>query len=169
MFYGAAFDALPVPLQTGWVAHEVLYVALRHTQRTGELQRVLGDVDERLFNTCADAIVNSTLAHLAWLQLPCDAVQFDRLLQLALGVWQPVEKSLLEWTSSDCTARSTTVAPRAPTTGARAWRRHAPAAPGPAAQATAVPPRPLRDASTARARRPCARTPATVRTRCCVR
>jgi predicted metal-dependent peptidase len=97
VFYGAAFDALPLPLQAGWVAHEVLHVALRHTQRLGELRRVLGDVDERLFNTCADAIVNSTLAHLAWLQLPRDAVQLDRLLQLALGVQQPVEKSLLEW------------------------------------------------------------------------
>lgn len=95
--YRPAFEQLPVPQQAGWIAHEVLHIALRHPQRLRDLQQLLGDVDARLFNTCADAIVNSALGHLAWLQLPRDAVQLDRLLQLALGISQPVERSLLEW------------------------------------------------------------------------
>jgi predicted metal-dependent peptidase len=97
VYYCTAFERLPVALQAGWVAHEVLHIALRHPQRLRDLQHLLGDVDARLYNTCADAIVNSTLAHLAWLELPREAVQLDRLLSLALGVNEPVEKSLLEW------------------------------------------------------------------------
>ncbi len=95
--YGPAFAALPLPEQTGWVAHEVLHIALRHAQRFRELQGLLGDVDLQLFNTCADAIVNSTLGHLAWLALPKDAVQLDKLLQSALRQRQSVESALLEW------------------------------------------------------------------------
>jgi predicted metal-dependent peptidase len=95
--YTRAFEDLPLELQAGWVAHEVLHVALRHPQRLHELRQVLGDVDAQLFNTCADAIVNSAIAHLAWLQLPRGAVQLDQILSMALGVKEPVEKSLLEW------------------------------------------------------------------------
>jgi predicted metal-dependent peptidase len=61
------------------------------------LQSLHGDVDLELFTICADAIVNSTLAHLAWLRLPEGAVQLDRLLSRALKIEQVVEKSLLEW------------------------------------------------------------------------
>ncbi|KNZ32677.1 MAG: hypothetical protein AD742_10680 [Methylibium sp. NZG] len=95
--YSAEFDRLPLPEQTGVVAHEVLHIALRHPQRCADLRALLGDVDESLFNTCADAIVNSTLAHLAWLQLPAGAVLLDTLLLRCLGQDQPVERSLLEW------------------------------------------------------------------------
>jgi predicted metal-dependent peptidase len=95
--YTPAFEQLPLPLQTGWVAHEVLHVALRHPQRQLALQQQLGDVDAKLFNACADAIVNSALSHLGWLQLPPSAVFLDALLAGALGVRDAVEKSLLEW------------------------------------------------------------------------
>ncbi len=97
LVYGPAFAALPLPEQAGWVAHEVLHIALRHAQRFRELQGLLGDVDLQLFNTCADAIVNSTLGHLAWLALPKDAVQLDQLLLSALRRRQTVEAALLEW------------------------------------------------------------------------
>jgi predicted metal-dependent peptidase len=97
IFYAAAFAELPLPEQTGLVAHEVLHIALRHPQRCADLRQLLGDVDNKLFNTCADAIVNSTLAHLAWLQLPASAVLLDTLLLRSLGLDQAVEKSLLEW------------------------------------------------------------------------
>ena len=70
VFYGEAFASLPLPEQTGLVAHEVLHVALRHPQRALDLQRLTGDVDRELFNICADAIVNSALSHLGWLRLP---------------------------------------------------------------------------------------------------
>ena len=97
LFYGRGFVALPLPEQAGWVAHTVLHVALRHAQRYRELQRLLGDVDLRLFNTCADAIVNSTLAHLAWLQLPQGALRLDKLLAHTLRVSQTEEVALLQW------------------------------------------------------------------------
>lgn len=95
--YSPGFAALPLPLQVGHVAHEVLHIALRHTQRYSALQGVLGDVDLLLYNTCADAVVNSALSHLGWLQLPQGAVLLDTLLESTLALTHPVEKSLLEW------------------------------------------------------------------------
>ena len=97
VFYGAAFDRLGLLEQTGVVAHEVLHIALRHPQRALDLRRLLGDVDLRLFNICADAIVNSTLGHLSWLQLPPSSVFLDQLLAHALDLKQDVETALLEW------------------------------------------------------------------------
>jgi predicted metal-dependent peptidase len=97
IFYAAEFEALPVAEQVGLVAHEVLHVALRHPQRYLELKQLLGDVDLPLFNTCADAIVNSTLEHLSWLKLPAAAVLLDKLLAGANLATESVEKSLLEW------------------------------------------------------------------------
>ncbi len=95
--YGPAFTALPLPEQAGWVAHEVLHVALRHAQRYLALQQLVGDVDLPLFNLCADAIVNSTLSHLAWLALPADAVHLDQLLKATLAVDGTPETLLLAW------------------------------------------------------------------------
>ena len=97
VFYGPSFERLPLPRQTGLVAHQVLHVALRHPQRYLALQRRLGDVDLELFNVCADAIVNSTLSHLSWLELPANALGLDQVLKGLLGIEQPLEKSLLEW------------------------------------------------------------------------
>lgn len=97
LFYGTAFEALPLAEQTGWVAHEVLHIALRHPQRFLELRHLVGDVDLPLFNRCADAIVNSTLGHLSWLQLPSKAVTLESLLATALGIKQVAEAALLEW------------------------------------------------------------------------
>ncbi len=97
LIYSPTFTTLPLPEQAGWVAHEVLHIALRHAHRYLALQQLVGDVDLPLYNLCADAIVNSTLSHLAWLALPKDAVQLDTLLESSLAITQPVEKSLLEW------------------------------------------------------------------------
>jgi predicted metal-dependent peptidase len=97
LFYATGFEALPVDEQTGWVAHEVLHIALRHPQRLLDLRHLIGDVDLPLFNLCADAIVNSTLGHLSWLQLPAKAVTLESLLATALGRKQGTEAALLEW------------------------------------------------------------------------
>jgi predicted metal-dependent peptidase len=97
VFYGVRFESLPVAEQVGLVAHEVLHIALRHPQRFLSLRALLGDVDLQLFNICADAIVNSALGHLGWLQLPSSSVFLDQILSGALGVNQAVERSLLEW------------------------------------------------------------------------
>jgi predicted metal-dependent peptidase len=97
VFYGAAFERLPLSEQTGLVAHEVLHIALRHPQRALELERLTGDVDRRLFNICADAIVNSTISHLSWLSLPASSVFLEQMLDQVLGIKQDVETALLEW------------------------------------------------------------------------
>jgi hypothetical protein len=95
--YHAAFAALPLSAQAGWVAHQVLHVALRHVQRCQALQARLGDVDERLFNVCADAIVNSALAHLGWLDLSPGAVRLPPLLAATLAVEENDETALVRW------------------------------------------------------------------------
>ncbi|NCA69207.1 MAG: hypothetical protein EOM91_03730 [Sphingobacteriia bacterium] len=97
ILYGPAFETLPLPLQTGLVAHQVLHVALRHPQRRAALQRLRGTLDDELFNLCADAIVNSTLSHLSWLELPPGAIQLEQLLESVLDIHQGVETALLEW------------------------------------------------------------------------
>ena len=71
--YAPSFERLSLARQTGLVAHQVLHVALRHAPRYLELRRQLGDVDLELFNICADAIVNSTLKHLSWLEIAPEA------------------------------------------------------------------------------------------------
>ncbi len=97
IFYRPAFERLPLDQQAGWVAHEVLHLALRHPQRCTALQRLTGDVDLALFNRCADAVVNSALAHLGWLALPASAVQLEALLAAALSINTSAEAALLEW------------------------------------------------------------------------
>ena len=97
IYYGEKFERLALAQQTGLVAHEVLHVALRHPQRLEELRVLLGDVDLELFNICADAIVNSALSHLTWLELPSSTVFLDQLLSIALSERASIEKALLEW------------------------------------------------------------------------
>ena len=97
VFYRPAFVQLPLACQTAWVAHEVLHIALRHGPRFLALQARMGQADLQLFNVCADAIVNSALAHLAWLQLAPDAVRLEALLTTVLGRSQDAETALLDW------------------------------------------------------------------------
>jgi predicted metal-dependent peptidase len=95
--YTPAFERLGLDVQTGWVAHELLHIALRHGPRYRALQRRLGDVDLALFNRCADAIVNSALAPAAWLALPAQALRLPQLLDQVLGTTRSDEAALLEW------------------------------------------------------------------------
>lgn len=97
IYYGEQFAGLTLPEQIALVAHEVLHIALRHPQRLTDLRRLLGDIDNDLYNLCADAIVNSSLSHLGWLQLPGKATHLDTLLETTIGLREDVEKLLLEW------------------------------------------------------------------------
>jgi hypothetical protein len=97
LHYRRSFESLPLAEQTGRVAHAVLHVALRHPQRFVALRARLGDADLALFTTCADAIVNSALAHLPWLRLPADAVRLEQLLAEALGIATEASRALLDW------------------------------------------------------------------------
>ena len=97
LFYRPGFAALALPEQAGRVAHAVLHIALRHVPRFAALQALTGDADLRLFNVCADAIVNSALGHLGWLQLPANAEQLDILRAQALGQPRSVASALLGW------------------------------------------------------------------------
>ena len=95
--YAPGFEALPLARQTGLVAHQVLHVALRHAPRFIALQRQLGDVDLELFNICADAIVNSAISHLAWLELDPHAVLLEKLLAKSLSIHVDPARALLDW------------------------------------------------------------------------
>ena len=97
IFYGPAFERLSLPEQIGLVAHQVLHVALRHPQRQVELRRLIGDVDADLYNICADAIINSSLGHLGWLELPTASVNLEDLLRTVLSIQQTAEAALLQW------------------------------------------------------------------------
>ncbi len=98
LYYRPAFETLSLPLQAGWVAHAVLHIALRHAQREAALRARGIDVDARLFNLCADAIVNSALAPLAWLALPPRALRLEAVLAsvLELGAVD-ADTALAEW------------------------------------------------------------------------
>ena len=95
--YGAAFERLSLPRQTGIVAHEMLHVALRHVPRYAALQRQRGDVDLDLFNICADAIVNSALSNVPWLVVEPNAVRLETLIGTVLGIEVDAGRALLEW------------------------------------------------------------------------
>ncbi|MEO1574918.1 MAG: hypothetical protein AAFU65_08155, partial [Pseudomonadota bacterium] len=97
LYYAAAFDQLSLDAQMGWVAHAVLHVAFRHVARREALRAALGDVDDTLYNVCADALVNSTLSHLDWLQLPGGAVRAEQLVERALGEPITVDQVLLRY------------------------------------------------------------------------
>jgi predicted metal-dependent peptidase len=97
IYYGSHFEQFTINVQTGLVAHQVLHVALRHVDREKALRERLGSVDSELFCVCADAIVNSSLSHLQWLELPPGSVTLDKLLLHVLGIEEPIDVSLHQW------------------------------------------------------------------------
>jgi hypothetical protein len=123
--YGPSFDTIPLDEQAGRVAHAVLHVALRHAQRQAALQRLTGDVDPQLFNTCADAIVNTALGHLAWLRLPEGAVTLEGLLFGTMAIHEDVGRLLLAW---DVERLYRTLDDREAASGPRSPRRDGPRA-----------------------------------------
>jgi predicted metal-dependent peptidase len=97
LFYAPGFDTRPMAEQIGLVAHATLHLALRHPQRRTALAASLGDIDLALFNTCADALVNSMLAQVDWLRLPAGAVSLEGVLAEALGLRQTAAQALMDW------------------------------------------------------------------------
>ncbi|SIT65857.1 Predicted metal-dependent peptidase [Ectothiorhodosinus mongolicus] len=127
VFYGPLFAQRPLEEQVGLVAHQVLHVALRHSQRLEELRRLIGEVDLQLYNICADAIINSSLSHLPWLQLPAGSVFLEALLEEHLHIRESPESSLLQWDVESLyrrfTQRGTTPTPKRGTTPVDKWGR----------------------------------------------
>ena len=97
LFYTPAFCALPLREQAGWVAHAVLHVALRHVPRREALRARVGQVDAQLWNLCADAVVQSALAHLRWLDRPAGTADLPTLLDQVLERTEPEEAALARW------------------------------------------------------------------------
>jgi predicted metal-dependent peptidase len=101
LFYDPRFEALPLPEQAGRVAHAVLHVALCHAPRFEAMAARTGDADLELWNLCADAIVDSALSHLAWLELPRGGVRLEQLVNMLITpVGEPLVdagQALLEW------------------------------------------------------------------------
>lgn len=94
---GPTFDRLGLPEQVGLVAHHVLHVALRHSDRQAGLAERLGDgFDATLFGLAADGIINETLI-LAGHAIPRPAVTLTDLLATAgLPATSPVD-ALGQW------------------------------------------------------------------------
>jgi hypothetical protein len=97
LFYTPAFAALSLREQAGWVAHAVLHVALRHVPRRQALRARVGQVDAQLWNLCADAVVQSALAHLRWLDRPAGVADLPTLLDQVLERTEPEEAALARW------------------------------------------------------------------------
>ncbi|MFM7533782.1 MAG: DUF2201 family putative metallopeptidase [Rubrivivax sp.] len=97
LFYALAFAGLPLREQAGWVAHAVLHVALRHVPRREAWRARRGHVDAQLWNLCADAVVQSALAHLRWLDRPAGVADLPTLLDQVLERTEPEEAALLNW------------------------------------------------------------------------
>ena len=97
LFYAPGYASLPLEMQAGAVAHVLLHLALRHPQRAAAQRALTGDIDEALFTTCADAIVNTALGHLRWLRLPAGAVTLPGLLASALGIEADATAALAGW------------------------------------------------------------------------
>ena len=97
LFYGPAFESLRLEQQAGWVAHVILHVALRHAQRALAMQLRRGSLDLALWNRCADAIVNSALAHLGWLALPAGGLRLETVLERVLGRDLEPQAALQQW------------------------------------------------------------------------
>jgi hypothetical protein len=97
IYYRASFAYLTNRQQMGLVAHEMLHIALRHPQRLAAIQAELGDVDRQLFNICADAVVNSALAQVKWLELPAGSVFLDQILSGGLQWTEDADTSLRAW------------------------------------------------------------------------
>ena len=95
--YGPGFDSLPLPEQVGLLAHHVLHVALRHSDRQAALAERLGDrFDAALFGLAADGIINETLI-LAGHALPRPAVTLtDLLAEAGLPARSPIA-ALSDW------------------------------------------------------------------------
>ena len=95
--YGPGFDTLGLPQQVGLVAHHVLHVALRHSDRQAGLAERLGDAfDASLFGLAADGIINETLI-LAGHALPRPAVTLTDLLVEAGLPAQSAIAALEKW------------------------------------------------------------------------
>lgn len=101
IYYAQAFENYSLTVQTGMVAHQVLHVALRHSAREQSLRERLGSVDSELYCLCADAIVNTSLEPLQWLELPPGSVMLDTLLQQVLGIEESVDVSLQHWSTEN--------------------------------------------------------------------
>jgi len=98
--YGPGFETLGLPEQVGLVAHHVLHVALRHSDRQAALVERLGDgFDPVLYGLSADAIINQTL-QLAGHPIPRPAVLLTEVLAQA-GMAAPSPVAALEHWDAD--------------------------------------------------------------------
>lgn len=99
LFYTPDFADLALDEQAGRVAQATLHVALRHASRFEAISaRSAHPVDRELFDACAEAIVNSSLAGAGWLRLPPDAILIEQLLPRAGSpTADPSDAALAAW------------------------------------------------------------------------
>lgn len=97
IFYGPSFMSFGVAEQVGLLAHHVLHVALRHSDRQAALAERLGDsFDPVLFGLAADGLINETLI-LAGHAVPRPAVLVTELLDAIGSPAKSSVEALSEW------------------------------------------------------------------------
>lgn len=97
IIYGPSFMSLGIAEQVGVVAHHVLHVALRHSDRQAALAERLGArFEPDLFGLAADGLINETLL-LAGHALPRPAVLVTELLQATENPAASPLQAVSEW------------------------------------------------------------------------
>lgn len=98
IYYGAEFPLLPISEQIGLLAHHVLHVALRHSQRRADMGTRMSDsFQAELYDLACDALVNEVLIQ-AKHALPRPAVRAADLVALLPADKRPTNV-VAEW---DC-------------------------------------------------------------------
>lgn len=97
IYYPKAFAKISVAEQIGVVAHEAMHIAFRHVQRFEQMRKHFGNLDHRMANIAADAIINQSLAGYSWLQLPGKPVMLVELLKEVLNEDWKAEDALAHW------------------------------------------------------------------------
>ena len=94
--YGPSFEALPLSEQTGLLAHHVMHVVLRHSNRAAAMAERMGPAfNATLYNLASDAIVNEVLLQRGH-ALPRPAVRASELLE-RVGWRDPTDNLLQSW------------------------------------------------------------------------
>lgn len=113
IYYGAEFPLLPISEQIGVLAHHVLHVALRHSQRRAELRTRFGESFQAdLYDLACDALVNEVLLQ-ARHALPRPAVRATDLVTELPEDLQPANV-VAEW---DCERLYLAISGTSPATG----------------------------------------------------
>ncbi len=89
IYAGAKYEKFGAKERKFICLHEILHIALCHSQRAEQLKRRDPDFNSELLNIAADAIINSSLENLTALETPSDAWTL-------LKIWHALDENVTE-------------------------------------------------------------------------